>query len=104
MLHPVLFILAFADVLSGIFLFFHPGFWIMLFLYLGILSIVKGGWSLIAAISSHFYFDFLGFLDIVAGMSLLFLYYNFTFPFLTVIGIMMMGKGIWSLFFSVSAS
>lgn len=104
MLRPLLFILAFADVLSGIFLFFHPTFWFRLFLYLGVLSISKGGWSLITAISSHFYFDFLGLLDVIGGLALLLFYYNLTFPLLTVFGIMMMAKGLWSLFFSISSS
>jgi len=100
---PMLFILALADIFSGILLYFHPD-WLKLLFYFAFLCLAKGGWSLIAAFSSRFYFDFLGLLDILAGIFLLLLYYKITAPFLGIVGIMLALKGIWSLFFSVSSS
>ncbi len=100
--HPMLFILALVDILSGILLFFHPGFWLKLILYLAIISLMKGGWSLMTAFASRFYLDFLGFLDIIAGISLLFLYHESILPFFTILGIAMVMKGLWSMFFSIT--
>jgi len=101
--HPLLFLLAFIDILSGIFLFSHPGFLVRLVFYLGIICLMKGGWSLMTALTSKFYFDFLGFLDVIAGASLILIHFNHIFAFFTIIGIMMIVKGIWSMFFSVSS-
>ncbi len=55
---------------------------------------------MMTAFASRFYFDFLGILDVVAGISLLLLYYHSTFPFFPILGIMMVVKGVWSVFFS----
>ena len=103
MLQILLFILAIVDVLSGILIIFHPAFLSNLLLYLGLICLAKGGWSLIAALTSKFYFDFLGLLDLVSGVFLILLYYKFTLPLLTVIGIMIILKGVWSMFFSITS-
>jgi hypothetical protein len=100
--HPMLFILAIIDIFSGVLTYFHPGFLVRPYLYLAILCFIKGGWSFIAAVGSHFYFDILGFIDIIVGICLLLMYYNVTFPFSSTIGIIMILKGIWSLFFSIT--
>jgi len=99
----LLFVLAIIDILSGIFLFSHASFLARLVFYLGIICLMKGGWSLMTALTSKFYFDFLGFLDVIAGASLLLIHSNHILAFFTVIGIMMIVKGIWSMFFSVSS-
>jgi len=103
MLQILLFILAIVDILSGALIFFHPASFSKIFLYLGFICLTKGGWSLITALTSKFYFDFLGLLDIVSGIFLILLYYKFTLPLLTIIGIMIILKGIWSMFFSITS-
>lgn len=99
--HIGLFILAVVDILSGILLYFNPDFLSKLLLYIAIACLAKGGWSLLTSLISRFYFDFLGLLDLVVGVFLLLLYNNISFPFFTVFGIMIILKGIWSMFFSI---
>jgi uncharacterized membrane protein HdeD (DUF308 family) len=99
----LLFVLAIIDILSGIFLFSHASFLVRFVFYLGIICLMKGGWSLMTALTSKFYFDFLGLLDVIAGVSLILIHSSHILVFFTVIGIMMIVKGIWSMFFSVSS-
>ena len=99
----LLFVLAIIDILSGIFLFSHANFLARFVFYLGIICLMKGGWSLLTALTSKFYFDFLGLLDVIVGVSLLLFHSGHILAFFTVIGIMMTVKGIWSIFFSISS-
>ena len=102
--HVGLFILALVDIAAGILLYFHPGFLPKLFLYFAIFCLAKGGWSILSAIVSKFYFEFLGLLDVAVGVFLFLLYNNISFPFFYVFGIMLVLKGIWSMFFAVTAN
>lgn len=101
--HPLLFILAAIDIISGGLLFFHPSFLTKVILYFAVICLVKGGWSVFTSIISKFYFDFLGFVDLFAGIFLLLLYYNFSLPFLSIVGLVIFLKGIWSMFFSITS-
>lgn len=97
-----LFMLAVFDVLSGILLYFHPSFAAGLLIYFSIICLAKGGWSILSAVISRFYFEFLGLLDVVVGIFLFMLSRGISLPFFSIFGIIIILKGIWSMFFSVA--
>jgi len=100
--HLGLLILAIVDIFSGLLLYFHPSFLVKPFFYLGVICLTKGGWSVLSSFIQRFFFDILGFLDILAGLFLILLYNNISFAFFPVFGIMIMLKGLWTMFFSIT--
>ena len=101
--HIGLLVLAIIDILSGLLLYFHPSFLVRPFFYLGVICLTKGGWSVISSFLQRFYFDILGLLDMIAGLFLVLLYQNISFPFFSVFGIMIILKGLWTMFFSITS-
>jgi uncharacterized membrane protein HdeD (DUF308 family) len=97
-----LFMLALFDILSGLLLYFHPVFASDFFIYFSIICLAKGGWSILSAFISKFYFEFLGVLDIVVGIFLFMLYRGISLPFFSIFGVIIILKGIWSMFFSIT--
>lgn len=100
--HIALFILALFDIASGILLYFHPAFALNLFIYFSIICLAKGGWSILSAIISRFYFEFLGILDVIVGVFLFMLSRGMSFSFFSIFGVIIILKGIWSMFFSLA--
>lgn len=99
-----LFILAIIDIVAGIFLYFHPSFLYRPYLWLSVICLIKGGWSLVTSAAHRFYFDLLGLLDVVVGISLLLFYNNVTFPFFYIFGVAIILKGVWTMFFAVASN
>ena len=83
----ILAILGFLDFLVGITLLF-PNF---LAFYLGIIILIKGISSIIGSFAVKYFFDVMGFIDIVAGVILLF---NFSIPWFWILPMI---KGVYSL-------
>ena len=102
MLNVLLIILAVVDIVSGFFIFFHPGILMRLIFYLAVICLAKGGWSVLSSAIGGFHFDILGWLDILAGIVLLANFYSISFPFLSIVGAAMLLKGAWSLLFSIT--
>src|SRR4030042_5269255 len=96
--HIALLILAIFDIASGVLLYFHPALVPKLFIYFAVVCLAKGGWSILSAFVSKFYFEFLGILDVIVGIFLLMLYKGISFSFFPMFGIIIILKGIWSLF------
>lgn len=102
MFQVLLFILGAVDVFVGLILAFHPAFISSsIFLYLGVFMLVKGGWSIITGVAQKFYFDFLGAIDVFAGVMLLLISYGIIFNSPQIVGIIVILKGIWSAIFSM---
>jgi len=88
-------ILAIVDILAGIFILFN----VQTFAgYLAALFLLKGLFSLISSLSVHYPFDWMGFSDVLAGISFAFISIGFFFAFFTWIGWLILLKGIYSLF------
>ncbi len=83
----ILAVLGFLDILVGISLIF-PNF---LSFYLGILILIKGIFSIIGSFAVKYFFDFMGFIDLIAGIMLLF---SFSIPWFWILPMI---KGIYSL-------
>ncbi len=80
-------ILGFLDILVGISLMF-PNF---LAFYLGVIALIKGISSVIGSFATGFYFDFMGFIDLIAGIMLIF---GFSIPWFWILPMI---KGTYSL-------
>lgn len=83
----ILSILGFLDILVGISLVF-PNF---LSFYLGILILIKGISSVIGSFAVKYFFDFMGFIDLIAGIMLIL---GFSIPWFWILPMI---KGIYSL-------
>jgi len=64
---------------------------------LGIIGIIKGLYSTVAAAASSFYFDVLGWLDLIAGILLVLSTMDIKFTWFLWVGIFMAAKGVYSI-------
>lgn len=87
-----LFPLALADFL-GVISLLYPGILGGLTFYIGIILLVKGTTSFIGSFLTGFYFEFMGAIDIIAGICVLF---GWKIP---ILWFLLMIKGIWSMVF-----
>jgi hypothetical protein len=84
-----------AALSASTFVDFAGNGWILI---LGIVAIVKGIYSVFAGFGAGFYFDVLGWLDLVVGVMLLLVNWNIVFPFFLYVGILLILKGLYSFF------
>ena len=85
-------LLGIIDILVGISLMF-PNF---LAFYIGVIVLIKGVSSVIGSFASGFYFDFMGFIDLAAGIILLL---GLFIPWLWILPMI---KGIYSIIAGLS--
>lgn len=69
--------------------------WVIIF---AVIAIVKGIYSVLTAAGAGFYFDVLGWLDLLVGALLLLVNWGIVFPFFLYIGILLILKGLYSFF------
>ena len=94
----LLFTIAIVDVIGGLLLIFDwvSAFHTLLF-YFGVIMLVKGLWSVFDCIRKKFYFDFLGWIDVVSGATMLLIFFGWSLSFLWFLGIIILIKGLWSM-------
>ncbi len=96
----LLLLAALIDMIGGLFIVLSvSSFLHSLLLYLGIIVLFKGIMSLLYSIQKSFYFDFLGWVDILSGMLLLLMFIGLPVSFVWIFGVLLLAKGIWSLLF-----
>lgn len=83
----ILAILGLFDIIVGVSLAL-PNF---LAFYIGIIILIKGIFSIAGSFAAKYFFDFMGFIDLVAGVILLL---NFSIPWFWLLPMI---KGIYSL-------
>lgn len=86
----ILAILGILDVVAGISLLFLETFPTNFLFYIGLLVLLKGFYSVAASILSKCFFDFLGWIDLIVGIALIF---SFSIPYLWLAPLV---KGIYS--------
>lgn len=91
MIALLLAILGMFDIIVGFSLLFHDILSFMTF-YIGVFVLAKGLMSLIGSLANKYFFDFMGAIDVIAGISLIL---NFTIPFFWFLPML---KGIYSIF------
>ena len=90
----ILAILGFLDILVGVSLLF-PNF---LAFYIGVIILIKGISSIVGSFAVRYFFDVMGFIDLIAGAILVF---NFPIPWFWILPMI---KGIYSLIVGMSRS
>ena len=95
--------LSVLDMLAGFLMLIQKHFGIALLL-LGILMLVKGAYSFFSAVSSGYWLDWMGAVDMVAGISLMLIYAGFSSAVLITIGGIVVAKGAYSLVRSALAA
>lgn len=88
--------LAIIDLLAGALLILHPG--ISLVKIVGLFVLGKGLWSIITSALLGFFADWMGMIDTLAGVALIFTYNGHTFPLTTLLGVVIIFKGLYSVF------
>jgi uncharacterized membrane protein HdeD (DUF308 family) len=88
----ILVVLGILDILGGISLIF-PNF---LVFYLGVIILIKGIFSIVGSFAAKYFLDFMGFLDLIVGLMLLF---HFSIPFFWILPLI---KGAYSLITGLS--
>jgi hypothetical protein len=71
---------------------------------LGIIALLKGLYSTLAAAASGFYFDLPGWLDLLVGLMLLLATVNIHFQWFLWMGVFMIAKGVYSVAASMVAN
>jgi uncharacterized membrane protein HdeD (DUF308 family) len=64
--------------------------------YLGYICIIKGIASLIGSLASRYYFDWMGIIDVIAGIVILLMKSGVSYSFFHIFGIVVIVKGIYS--------
>jgi len=91
-------ILGIIDIVVGIGLVFSGSLeGVSIIFYLAMLGIIKGIYSIISAIAGGFYYDLLGFMDLVSGILLYFAFSGSHLGFFFYIGLVMVLKGLYSM-------
>jgi hypothetical protein len=94
-----LIILSVLDVFSGLILLTYGSFTILhgFVGYMAAYSFFKGVLSFLSSIGMGYYFDWMGIIDAITGVMLLFLMWEFSFGFISTVGIIATLKGVYSL-------
>lgn len=90
-------ILSFTDMLTGWLYFYDKN--ISSFILIGLLwfHLIKGAFSLLGSISSGYFFDWMGAIDLLAGIAVLFRGANLLVGFFSMIMIGLIIKGLYTL-------
>jgi len=87
--------LGLVDIGIGLLLIVRPEFYFLRFL--GLFSLAKGGWSIFSSFALGFFYDVFGLLDLLSGIALLFLINGHSVALFTVLGLVMILKGAFSM-------
>jgi hypothetical protein len=93
-------VLGILDLVIGALLIISPGGGLagngIVFIF-AILALLKGLYSVLAAAGAGFFFDVMGWLDLIAGFFLLLANWGFAYGFFLYVGIIMVLKAFYSI-------
>lgn len=72
-----------------------------LLLYFGSMVLFKGIMSVIYSLQNRFYFDFLGWVDVLSGLLMLLIFAGMPAGFVWIFGALLLAKGVWSFLFAL---
>jgi len=84
-------LLGLIDILAGFFILFSESIPSGILFFLGIIILLKGISSITGGLLAKFFFDFLGWIDLIVGLALIF---SWNIPFLWILPIL---KGTYCL-------
>jgi uncharacterized membrane protein HdeD (DUF308 family) len=100
-------LLGIIDIISGVVLAVSTSFNLAgsgIALWIGIFMLLKGVYSVLTAAGAGFYFDVLGWLDLIAAASLFIVFFGVANEFFVYFGILMILKGIYSFVMGFTSS
>ena len=89
-------LLSVVDLVAGILLILHPG--ISLVRLVGLFVLGKGVWSIITSAMLGYFTDWMGMIDTLAGVALIWVYNGHSFPLTLLLGLFIIFKGLFSMF------
>jgi len=90
-----------VEIFAGLLVIYPIAIFIQIIFYMSIIYILKGVWSMISSIAAGYYFDWMGGLDFIIGITLLLIFSGVTFSFFWIIGLAHILKGIYTLLLSM---
>lgn len=93
-MNPILLFLGLLDTLSGTFIV-YPNLLPGAIGFMAAYSLLKGGFSWIISIGAGYYTDWMGTVDIIAGLTLLLMFFQISFSFFFILGIVAALKGLY---------
>ncbi len=101
MMSVILVFIAIVEVFAGAIVFLHWFPVISVFLYLGLIYILKGVWSMTSSIFAGYLYDWMGALDFIAGIAMLLIFGGTIFSFFWIIGVAHVLKGLYTFLVSI---
>ncbi len=89
-------VLSVLDMLAGFLILIRKDFGFAIFGF-GLFMLIKGAYSFFTAVSSGYWLDWMGAVDMIAGICLMLIYAGFTPTALLTIGGIVIAKGAYSL-------
>jgi len=95
----VIFVLfSIVDIIGALFILFPNKFFLGLNSgQIGIFLVGKGIWSILSSIAFHYFFDWMGWTDVVGGVALLLIHFKIPFKLSSFVGILLLLKGLYCL-------
>lgn len=92
-------ILSLLDIFSALFLLFFKNLYILhgLIGFMAVYSLLKGFFSFLSSVGMRYYFDWMGIVDVLVGISLFLTMWGFPSVFFQTIGVIALLKGIYSI-------
>ncbi|NCO97433.1 MAG: hypothetical protein GW780_03640 [Candidatus Aenigmarchaeota archaeon] len=88
--------LAIIDLIAGLLLITRPEFGFVRII--GLIVLGKGVWSIVTSGLLGYFTDWMGMIDTLAGVGLLVMYGGGSFPLLALLGVVIIFKGLFSMF------
>ncbi len=95
--------LSVLDMLAGFIILIRPSAGFALFGF-GLIILIKGAYSFLTAVAANYWFDWMGLIDIIAGICLMLIYVGFKPAAFLTIGGIVIAKGAYSLVRSAIAA
>jgi uncharacterized membrane protein HdeD (DUF308 family) len=98
-MNAIFLVLSIVDILAGATIVFNIS---TLATYMMYYCLIKGIWSLISNIAAKYYFDWMGVIDLLAGVTLFLISINTATWIFQVLGFLVVIKGLYSLILSAT--
>jgi uncharacterized membrane protein HdeD (DUF308 family) len=98
---PILVLLGLIEIFAGLLIFFRSFPIFEIFLWLGLVYVLKGIWSMASSAAARYYYDWMGAVDLLVAASLLLIYAGYTSGFFLIIALLAIAKGIYTVVLSI---
>lgn len=97
----ILFLLGILEIFAGVIVYFHYFPILEFFLWLGLIYTLKGAWSIVSSVAYSYWYDWMGVLDLLAGLVMILIFYGNIFSFFWIVGLAHIMKGLYTVVVSI---